>query len=66
MFGGMILSSIVPQAAYVLPVSLDKIALALALGTALLAVGGPQLAATAVWCVIFSLAALLKFGCEEF
>jgi ABC-2 type transport system permease protein len=66
MFGGMIAAQMVPQIGYILPVSMDGIALALSQGQALPAMAVSQLIMTAVWSFLFMAAALLRFRQAEF
>ena len=60
-FGGMIVASIFPQINYILPLSMDQIALSLSQGQALPAMPASQLVMTAVWSVIFLVVALRRF-----
>jgi ABC-2 type transport system permease protein len=66
MFGGLILSSFLPQLAYVLPLNMDKISVAVAQGQELPAVAISQIISTAVLSVLFTLIALWRFRREEF
>ena len=61
MFGGMIVASILPQINYILPLSMDQIALSLSQGQALPAMAVSQVAMTAVWSIIFLMVALRRF-----
>ena len=66
MFGGMIAVSFFKQIAYVLPVSLQDIAPALALGQPLPPFAIPQLISTALLSVVFVVIALWRFERIEF
>jgi ABC-2 type transport system permease protein len=66
MFGGLIAVQFAPQVNYFLPVSMDKIALALSQGQALPAVAISQLIATAAWSILFTVVALWRFQRTEF
>jgi hypothetical protein len=61
MFGGLIASQFAPQVGYVLPVNMDKIALALSQGQALPAAALSQLITTAAWIILFTVIALWRF-----
>jgi ABC-2 type transport system permease protein len=65
MFGGMIIATIFPQINYVLPLSMDQIALSLSQGQALPAMAASQMVMTAVWSVIFLVVALRRFQRTE-
>ena len=58
MFGGLIIAQFAPQITYVLPLSMDKIALAISQGQALPAMEISQLIMTAVWRFLFMFVAL--------
>lgn len=66
MFGGMILAMFLPQLAYVLPLNMDKIALAVAQGQELPAMAISQLISTAVLSILFTMIGLWRFRREEF
>jgi len=61
LFGGMIAANFVPQVSYILPVTMDKIALILSLGQALPDAALSQLIATAAWTILFLVVALVRF-----
>jgi ABC-2 type transport system permease protein len=66
MFGGLIAASFIPQINYVLPVSIQNIALAVAQGQPIPVVAVSQLISTAILSVIFILVALWQFNRLEF
>ena len=66
MFGSMILVQLVPQLAYILPTNLQNIAGGLAVGQAMPAQALWQLAATAVWSLLFTGIAVWRFLDLEF
>ena len=66
MFGGMILVNFAPQLNYILPLSLDKISLIVAMGQPLDAMMISQLISTAVLSVVFTALAVLRFRRQEF
>lgn len=66
LFGGSILSSFLPQAGYILPVSMQTVALGLANGMPLPAMAISQLVTAALWCIIFIYVALWRFNKLEF
>lgn len=66
MFGGLIASQFAPQLAYVLPLNMDKISLAVAQGQPLPAIAISQLITCAVWSVLFVVLALWRFERVEF
>ncbi len=61
MFSGMMLANFIPQIAYVLPWTMDKIALLVVLGIPLPAMFVSQLIAAAVLSIVFLLVALWRF-----
>jgi ABC-2 type transport system permease protein len=61
MFGGLILSNFIPPLLYVLPLSMDGIALSVVQGIPLPAIFVSQLLATAVLSIVFVLVALWRF-----
>ncbi len=61
MFGGMIFANLVPQIAYVLPLSMDGIAQSVVQGMPLPAIFVSQLLATTVLSIVFVLVALWRF-----
>ena len=65
MFGGMIIGQIVPQIGYILPLSMDQIALMLGTGQALPVMTLSQVVTTAVWSLIFLAVALRRFQSVE-
>ena len=68
MFGGLILAQLLPdlKLGYILPVSMDKIALSLVQGQALSPAMLYALITAALFSVLFTVAALWRFGDEEF
>jgi ABC-2 type transport system permease protein len=66
MFGGLIAAQFAPQLAYALPLTMDRIALAVAQGQALGDIEIFQIAATAGWSILFTLVALWRFQRTEF
>ncbi len=66
MWGGMILRNLIPQIGYVLPTTMDGIALGVLMGMPLPAMFVSQLISTAVLSIVFILAALWRFQHEEF
>lgn len=64
--GGLLLVSFVPEIAYILPVSLQEITLAIAQGNSLPAVYVIELIAMVVLSIVFLLVALFQFHREEF
>lgn len=65
MFGGMILASFLPQLAYILPLNMDKIAIAVVQGQELPAAAIAQLISTALLSILFTIIALWRFQHEE-
>jgi len=66
MFGGMIAAQLVPQVSFILPLSMDQVALSLAQAQALPAMAVSQLVMTAVWSIVFTAVALWRFKHIEF
>jgi ABC-2 type transport system permease protein len=66
MFGGMIVGQIFPQIGYILPLTMDQIALTLGTGQPLPAMAISQLIMTPVWSLIFMAVALRRFQHVEF
>jgi ABC-2 type transport system permease protein len=66
MFGGLILVSFLPALGYVLPLSMDKIALAIAMGQAVPAAGVAEITSTAVLSILFAAVAVWRFRQLEF
>ena len=68
MFGGLIIAQLLPdlKLGYILPVSMDKIALALAQGQTVSPAMGYALITAALFSVLFTVAALWRFSDEEF
>jgi ABC-2 type transport system permease protein len=66
LFGGSIAASLLPQAGYILPTSLQNIALALAGGQPLPPIAISQLVTTSLWCILFVIVALWRFNRLEF
>jgi ABC-2 type transport system permease protein len=66
MLGGMLLSNFIPYIAYILPVTMDKVAQVLLMGMPLPAMMVSQLISTAVLSIIFILVALWRFQHREF
>ena len=66
MFLPQIFTGFLPEIAYILPVNLQNIAVAVAMQQPVPMVGIIEIAATAAWCLVFILAALLRFNQEEF
>jgi ABC-2 type transport system permease protein len=66
MFGGLIAAQFAPQVSYFLPVTMDKIGLAISQGQALPPVALSQLIATAAWSLLFTVVALWRFQRTEF
>jgi ABC-2 type transport system permease protein len=64
-FGGRIIANHVPQITYVLPVSMDGVALGVAQGAPLPAIFLAQLISSAVLSIVFVLAALWRFQRQE-
>jgi ABC-2 type transport system permease protein len=65
MFGGLIASQFAPQVGYFLPVSMEKIALAVSQSQPLPAMAVSQVITTAVWSILFTLVALWRFKRSE-
>jgi ABC-2 type transport system permease protein len=65
LFGGSLLINFVPDIAYVLPVAFQNIAPAVAQGQLLPQQAQIEIAATAVWCIVFMVVALLRFEKQE-
>jgi hypothetical protein len=65
MFGGLILSAFVPGLTYILPLNMDKIAVAAVQGQDLPAQAIAQLISTAILSLLFTLIALWRFQHEE-
>ena len=65
MFGGLILSSFIPQLGYVLPLNMDKIALAIIQSKALPAAAISEIISSAALSIIFIIVAVWRFGREE-
>jgi ABC-2 type transport system permease protein len=65
LLGGSILASIIPDIAYVLPVAIQNIAPALAMGQKLPQQALIEIGATAAWCVVFVAVALWRFESQE-
>jgi ABC-2 type transport system permease protein len=65
MFGGLLIRNLVPQILYVLPLSMDSIALMIVQGMALPAMFVSQVIAAAVLSTVFILAALWRFQHTE-
>jgi ABC-2 type transport system permease protein len=61
MFGGMFIANFIPQIAYILPLTMDKIALLIVIGIPLPAMLASQVIATAVLSIVFILTALWRF-----
>ncbi len=66
MFGGLIASSFIAQLGYILPLNMDKIALAIAQGQALPAIAVSEVASTAALSLVFTSVALWRFHTLEF
>jgi ABC-2 type transport system permease protein len=66
MLGGMLISNFIPYIAYVLPVTMDKVALAIVLGIPLPAMFVSQVISAAVLSIVFILVALWRFQQNEF
>jgi ABC-2 type transport system permease protein len=66
MLGGMILSNLIPYIAYVLPVTMDKVAQVIVIGMPLPAMFVSQVISTAVLSIIFIVVALWRFEHQEF
>jgi hypothetical protein len=66
MFGGLIVSQFAPQIAYILPLNMDKIALAVSQGQAVPAMGISEVITTPIWSILFVVAALIGFERIEF
>jgi ABC-2 type transport system permease protein len=66
LWGGMILRNFIPQILYVLPLSMEGIALAVVLGEPLPAIAVPQVISTAVLSLVFVLVTLWRFQYKEF
>jgi len=66
MIGGMFAAASFPQIGYVLPMSMDKISLMVALGQPLPTADVSQLISTAVLSILFTLVALWRFQHKEF
>jgi ABC-2 type transport system permease protein len=66
MLGGMLLSNLVPYIAYVLPVTMDKVAQVLVIGMPLPVMFVSQVISTAVLSIVFILVALWHFQHKEF
>jgi ABC-2 type transport system permease protein len=65
-FGGMFIANFLPPIEYVLPLAMDKIALAIVQGIPLPAMLVSQVIATAVLSIVFILVALWRFQHKEF
>lgn len=65
MFGGMMLTTFLPQLAYILPLNMQDIAIAVAMGQVLPGVAISQLISTAVLSLLFIGIALWRFQHEE-
>jgi ABC-2 type transport system permease protein len=65
MFGGLLIRNLIPQILYVLPLSMDSIALAIVQGMALPAMLVSQVIAAAVLSIVFILVALWRFQHTE-
>lgn len=66
MFGGLIAVQFAPQVGYILPVTMDKIALAMSQSQPLPEMAVSQLITTAVWSILFTVVALWRFQRAEF
>ena len=66
MLGGMLISNFIPQITYVLPVTMDKVAMVLVLGIPLPAMFVSQVISAAVLSIVFILVALWRFQHNEF
>lgn len=66
MLGGMLISNFIPFIGYVLPVTMDKIALAIVLGIPLPAMFVSQVISAVVLSIVFILVALWRFQQKEF
>ena len=64
--GGMLFSNLIPYIAYVLPVTMDKVAMLLAIGMPLPAMFVAQVISTTVLSILFILVALWRFQRKEF
>ncbi len=61
MFGGLLISTFLPQISYTLPLSMDKIALAVFMGQTLPAQAVAQVISTFAWSIVFILLAVWRF-----
>jgi ABC-2 type transport system permease protein len=66
MFGGLIAAQFAPQVSYFLPLTMDKIALAVSQSQPLPGMAISQLVATAAWSILFTVVALWRFQRTEF
>ncbi|HEX9089967.1 MAG TPA: hypothetical protein VF831_00680, partial [Anaerolineales bacterium] len=66
MIGGMFSAASLPQVGYILPLSMDKISLMVALGQPLPAADVSQVISAAVLSIVFTLVALWRFQHKEF
>jgi ABC-2 type transport system permease protein len=66
MLGGLFVSSNLPQIGYVLPLSMDKISLMVALGVPLSGGDASQVLSCAALSIVFTLVALWRFQHKEF
>ena len=64
--GGLVVSQFIPKVSYILPLSMDKIAMTLFQGQPLSSPMQFELITAALFSVLFMVAALWKFGDEEF
>jgi ABC-2 type transport system permease protein len=64
--GGLVVSQFVPNARYILPLSMDQVAMALVLGQPLSASMIYELITAALFSLLFTVAALWRFEDEEF
>lgn len=65
LLGGSIVINFIPEIAYVYPVAFQNIAPAVAQGQILPEMAQIEIAATAAWCVVFMVVALLRFEKQE-
>jgi len=66
MIGGLIVSQFVPKLSYILPLSMHQIALAILQGQPLSPAMGYELITAGLFSALFTVAALWRFGDEEF